>query len=148
MPGLEDVYFGMQLQTWLLVILVLVVVWYFYKNGETLMPGDTQRYQRVSLSGSEALETGRTGSYFVQAVQGQPIQYMSGVVPGSAVSNAEILTSPDFACSGAEQRLADESSAQGAWNWLNAAVREPGAGQPFISRPRTANDLSLAMAGY
>lgn len=125
----------------LLGALVILVIWFLYSRywSEGLMPSDTARYQRVSLSGSEAMDNTRTGSYFAAAQQGPSVQWMQGIIPGSSVSNAEILASPDFNCS---KRKLDDSDT-GAWDWMNQVVKSEG----LTARPRTDSDLTLAMSG-
>jgi hypothetical protein len=121
-----------------LLLIIVVLLWLRYGKSEGLMPGDTHRFQRVALSGSEALDNTRTGSYFAAAQQGAPVQWAAGVVPGQPMSNAEILASPDFNC--AKVQLNEDGT--GAWDWQNKVMQEN-----MMARPRTESDMSLAMAG-
>ncbi len=141
MPDLSTpVIAGISLGVVVIGVLVLVILFLVYKKywSEGLMPGDTARFQRVALSGSEALDNTRTGSYFAAAQQGAPVQWAAGVVPGQPMSNAEILSSPDFNC--AKAQLSEDGT--GAWDWQNKVMQEN-----MMARPRTESDMSLAMVG-
>lgn len=135
-PVIAGISLGVVVIGVLLVIVLILAYKQFWSEG--LMPGDTHRFQRVALSGSEALDNTRTGSYFAASVQGAPVQWAAGVVPGQPMSNAEILSSPDFNC--AKAQLSEDGT--GAWDWQNKVMHES-----MMARPRTESDMSLAMAG-
>lgn len=101
------------------IILLSIIVIYLYFYSEGFNPSSTSRFQRVSLSGSEALDAARPPNI-------------------TQMSTSDIMSSSDFDCNGRTPVTDD------AWEWLSAASQE---GMSGSRKPKNDNDFSKILSG-